>query len=372
MEHEILIVGAGISGATLAERFATQLGKKVLVIEKRNHIGGNCYDYLHDGVLVPKYGGHIFHTNDEGVWDYVNRFSSWRPYYHRVLSKIDDDTLVPVPVNITTVNKVFGIDLKTEEEMKDWLDKNTDKIEHPKDSEEAALRRVGKVLYEKIFKNYTKKQWDMWPSELAPEVMDRIPVRTNFEDGYFLDKYQAMPEEGYTKMFEKILNHPNIEVRLNYEFDPTPEMLSGYEAVFFTGRIDSFFGDKFGEPLQYRSLRFEFETVDKEWIQPCMTINYPNTEQFTRITEPKHAYNQKHPKTVLMREWSTWEGEPYYPVPSEKNQQLYEKYRNEASKLEENNIYFVGRLAQYKYFNMDQAFRNALDWFDKLVDSFNK
>jgi UDP-galactopyranose mutase len=365
MKHDILIIGAGISGATLAERFANVSNKKVLVIEKRDHVGGNCYDfYTEDGLLVPKYGPHFFHTNYEDVWKYVNRFSKWRPYEHRVLCNVDGKT--HVPVNITTVNTIFGLHIQTEAEMKSWLAANTDRIENPKNSEEAALRRVGRVLYEKIFRNYTKKQWDIRASELGAEVMDRIPVRTTFDDRYFSDTYQAMPAEGYTKIFEKMLDHPNITVRLNEDFVPMRESLEGYEAVFFTGRIDAFFGRIFGRALQYRSLRFEFESLDMEYFQSRAQINFPNTELFTRITEPKHATGQKHRKTVIIKEYGTSEGEPYYPVPSKNNKDLYEKYRKEAEKLESKNIYFVGRLAEYKYMNMDQAFKNSLNVFDRF------
>jgi len=365
---KVLIVGAGISGATLAERFANELGKKVVILEARNHIGGNCYDYYNeDGILTPKYGPHFFHTNDTAVWKYVNKFSEWTPYEHRVLSSVDvKGTLVPVPVNIHTVNLLFGLELKNEKDMQKWLEDNTKKNDSPVNSEEAALRRVGKELYEKLFKNYTKKQWDMWPSELGPEVMDRIPVRTNFEDRYFADEYQAMPKDGYTKFFETILSNQNIEVRLNTVFRPEEHDLEDYEYVFYTGRIDTFFGEKFSSPLQYRSLRFEFETIDQEYYQRATTINYPNTEEYTRITEPKHSTGQKHEKTVIIKEYSTWDGEPYYPVPDPKNKELYAKYQHEAKKLESQNIYFVGRLAEYKYFNMDQAFSNALKLFDDL------
>lgn len=367
--YDVIVVGAGISGATLAERYATQENKKVLIIEKRDHIGGNCYDYYNeDGILVSKYGAHLFHTNYEDVWEYVQKFTEWYPYTHKVLSAVDGK-LVPVPVNITTVNELFGLDIQTEEEMQRWLDENTEKIDEPKNSEESALRRVGKVLYEKMFKNYTKKQWDMWPTELEASVMDRIPVRTNFDDRYFTDKYQVLPKEGYTKIFERMLDHPNITVRLNTDYDQVKHELMGYEKLFFTGPIDQFFEYKFGEDkkLQYRSLRFEFETIDQEQFQSNSVVNYPSLEvPYTRIVEYKHFTGQRHPKTTISKEYSSWEGEPYYPVPTERNRQVYALYQQEAEKLEKDGIYFVGRLANYKYFNMDQAFKNALDLYDSL------
>jgi len=365
--YDILVVGAGISGATIAERYATQKNKKVMVIDKRDHIAGNCYDFYNDeGILVPKYGPHFFHTNYEDVWKYVNKFSEWTPYIHKALSRIDGKQYVPIPVNIETVNKVFGLNMKTEKEMKFWLEQNTKKIEVPKNSEEAALRRFGKILYEKMFKYYVKKQWDKWPSELDATVIDRIPVRISFDDRYFTDKYQVMPNQGYTKIFENMFNNDNIDVELNTSFEDIEIETNSYEKIFFTGRIDSFFGDLFKEHLEYRSLKFVFETLDVEYFQPAAQVSYPTTEEFTRITEPKHSTGQKHPKTTIIKEFGTWDGEPYYPVPSERNKALYAKYKKEAKKLENRGIYFVGRLAEYKYFNMDQAFKNALDLFNRL------
>lgn len=366
MSYDIVIIGAGISGATIAHRYATEKNKKVLIIEKRDHIGGNCYDYYNeDGILVSKYGAHLFHTNLEDVWEYVNRFSEWCPYEHRVLSSVDGK-LVPVPVNITTVNTLFRLHITSEEEMKEWLEQNTEKIENPQNSEEMALSLVGPVLYEKMFKHYTKKQWNKSPKELAASVIGRIPVRTNVEDRYFSDVHQAIPKEGYTKLFEKMLDHPNITVKLNTDYFSIKNTLRNYEKLFFTGPVDQFFAYKHGTKLQYRSLRFEFETYNKEFFQKNSVINYPNDHEYTRIVEYKHFTRQKHPKTTISKEYPTWDGEPYYPVPSKENLALYEKYQKEAIEAEKDNIYFVGRLANYKYFNMDQAFKNALDLYAKL------
>jgi len=365
-QYDIVIVGAGISGATLAHQYAT-IGKKVLVVEKRDHIGGNCYDYYNEhGILVSKYGAHLFHTNDERVWKYVNQFASWYPYEHRVLAQVDGK-LVPIPVNITTVNAVFGATISTEEEMKAWLDVHRKHIAHPKNGKEAALRRVGPVLYEKMFKHYTKKQWDKYPEELDASVLDRIPVRTTFDDRYFSDKYQALPKGGYTKLFARMLNHPNITVKLNIDFFDIRHKIKSYEKLFYTGPIDRFFDFKYNldQKLEYRSINFVHETYDQEYYQSHAVINYPGKEVgFTRIVEYKHITGQKHPKTTIVKEYTVDDGEPYYPVPNPKNQAIYNKYKKEADKLVD--IYFVGRLANYKYFNMDEAFKNALEIFDAL------
>lgn len=362
---QIIIIGAGISGAVLAERYAV-LGKKVLVLEKRDHIGGNCYDYYNEaGILVSKYGAHLFHTNYEDVWEYINRFSEWYPYEHKVLAKVDNQ-LVPVPVNIVTVNKLLGENIKNEKEMLKWLDAHQIKNDNPKNGKEAALARVGKVLYDKIFKNYTKKQWDKYPEELDASVLNRIPVRSNFEDRYFTDKYQALPKGGYTHLFNNILKHKNITIRLNTDFFNVRDKLKNYEKLFYTGPIDQFFDFKHsvGKKLEYRSIKFVHETLDQEYFQENSVINYPNEEKFTRIVEYKHITGQKHPKTTIVKEYTTDEGEPYYPVPNPNNQAIYDLYKAEADKLK--NIYFVGRLANYKYFNMDEAFKNALDLFNRL------
>lgn len=363
---DVLAVGAGISGATLAERYAG-MGKKVLVLEKRNHIGGNCYDYIDEnGILISKYGAHLFHTNDEEVWEYVNRFSNWYKWEHKVLAKVDNQ-LVPIPVNMDTVNQIFNLNLSSEKEMENWLETNRVPIKNPKNGEEAVLSKVGEILYEKMFKYYTKKQWDKYPDELHASVLNRIPVRTNRDDRYFSDTYQALPEKGYTKIFEKMLNHPNIEVRLNTDFFDVREALPEFEKIFYTGPIDQFFDFKHklkGE-LEYRSIRFEFETLNQEYFQNNSVINYPSPEvEFTRIIEYKHFGNQVSEKTTIVREYSTDEGEPYYPVLNDRNLELFELYKKEAEKHPD--IHFVGRLANYKYFNMDQAFKNALNLFHAL------
>lgn len=372
MKWDILIIGAGISGSVLAERYAEQ-GKRILILEKRDHIGGNCYDYTDEnGILISKYGAHLFHTNDEEVWEYVNRFSDWYKWEHKVLARVNDQ-LVPIPVNMTTVNRLFGLNMTTEKEMKLWLKLNRVPYKNPKNGKEAVLNKIGKELYEKMFKHYTKKQWDKYPEELNASVLNRIPVRTNKDDRYFSDKYQALPKNGYTKIFEKMLKHPHIEVRLNVDYFDVRNTLPQFEKVFYTGPIDQFFDFKYSlkDALEYRSIRFEMETLDQKYFQNNSVINYPGPEvDFTRIIEYKHFGNQISEKTVIVREYSTDEGEPYYPVLNEKNLKIYELYQREAERCED--IYFVGRLANYKYFNMDQAFKNALDLFYSLEQPLEK
>jgi len=360
MEHEIVIVGAGISGITLAERYANVLGKKVLLVEKRDHIGGNCYDYFdREGILVHPYGPHYFHTDYREVWEYASRFTAWLPYEHRVLSYVDGK-YVPIPVNIDTVNILFGLDIKDEDGMREWLDRNVVKIERPRNSEESALTRVGPALYEKMFKNYTLKQWDMHPRELDPAVMERIPVYCDHDDRFFTDEFQGLPRDGMTGLFNRMLDHPAINVLLNSDYFDMLDELGDCKVTIYTGPIDRFFDYRYGR-LQYRSLRFEIITLDQEFHQPQTVVNYPNDHDYTRVHEPKHATGVTTPKTTIIREYGTWEGEPIYPVLNERNRETYDKYRAEAAKLEA--VVFAGRLATYKYINMDQAFKNALDLF---------
>jgi len=376
--YDIIIVGAGISGATIAERYATKLDKKVLIIDKRNHIGGNCYDYYNEsGILVSLYGAHLFHTNHKDVWEYVHNFSDFSKYEHKVLGKIDGK-LVPIPVNITTVNMLLGENIQSEKEMDDWLSRNQIKNDNPKNGREAALSRVGEILYEKIFKNYTKKQWDKYPEELDAEVLNRIPVRNNFDDRYFSDEYQGQPKDGYTKLFEKMLSHPNITIKLNTDYFDIKDEFKNYEALFYTGPIDQYFEYKYAKEanLEYRSINFKFETHSQEYFQSNSVINYPNDEEFTRIVEYKYFTGQKHEKTTISKEFSVdyipGENEPYYPIPNPKNGEIFKKYQTDAQNLEKNGVYFVGRLANYKYFNMDEAFKNALNLFYRINPQVDK
>lgn len=360
----IVIVGAGLSGCVLAERFAAD-GHHVVLLEKRPHIAGNCYDYVNEkGILISKYGPHFFHTQSERVWEYVNRFAEWVPYNQRTVG-IYKQKKFPIPVNITTVNILFNLTIKTEEDMRAFMTTVQEPCETPTNSEEVALSRVGREMYETIFRGYTKKQWEREPAELDPSVLARIPVRYTFEDGYFSDKYQALPRHGYTELCKEILNNPLIDIRVSTEYNAAEHVDA--KKVFYTGPIDFYFRDKGLPELEYRSLRFEVEERPETFFQEGALVNYTDeTVPWTRICEYKHLLNQNADGTTIVKEYPSSTGEPYYPIPSQRNLDLYEKYKVLAEEEEAKGVYFVGRLANYKYFNMDQAIENALDVYDKI------
>ncbi len=371
-DYDVIIVGCGLSGSVIAERYANKLNKKVLIIEKREHIGGNCYDYIDEdtNILCNKYGPHFFHTNDEEVWDYINKFDEWCRYEHKVVGNIDGQ-LFPIPVNITTVNILCKENIKSESEMNDWLSKNQIKYDNIKNSEEMSKSLVGNILYEKIFKYYTYKQWNKYPEELKPEVLARIPIRNNFDDRYFTDKYQVLPKNGYTSFFKKLLDNNNITIKLNTDFFSIKDIIPKNKIVIYTGPIDSYFSNLGYDKLEYRSLNIMFEKHNMNYYQTHTQVNYPSlTEKFTRITEYKHCLNQQSNTTVISKEYSCDDGEPYYPVLNDKNLELFNKYKilaDEESK--KSNIHFIGRLANYKYFNMDQAIKNSLNYFNEFLNT---
>jgi UDP-galactopyranose mutase len=361
--YDYLIVGAGFAGSVLAERLARVANKKVLIIDKRNHIAGNAYDhYDKAGILVHKYGPHIFHTNSKEVFNYLSQFTEWRNYQHRVLANVDGQ-LFPIPINLNTINQMYGLNLNSDE-VTDFLASKAEKKSEVLTSEDVVVGSVGRELYEKFFKGYTKKQWDLDPSELNASVTARIPTRTNKDNRYFTDTYQVMPLYGYTKMFEKMLDHPNINIMLNTNYKDVMSEIS-YKKLIFTGPVDEYFDFQYGK-LPYRSLEFKFETLDQEKFQETGTINYPNDYAFTRITEFKYLSGQKHEKTSLVYEFPQSEGDPYYPIPKPENAELYKKYQDLAAQLD--NVYFVGRLATYKYYNMDQVVAQALTTFKKITN----
>lgn len=359
---DYLVVGAGFAGSVLAERLACGSDKKVLICDKRPHIGGNAYDhYNDDGILVHRYGPHIFHTNSREVFDYLSRFTEWRPYEHRVRASVDG-MLLPLPINLDTINRLYGMNMTSAEAGKFFasIAEPTEKIVT---SEDVVVSKVGRELYEKFFRGYTRKQWGMDPSELDASVIARVPFRNNRDDRYFTDIYQAMPLHGYTRMFERMLDHPNIKILLNADYRQVVEDIA-FREMIYTGAIDEFFDCRFG-PLPYRSLDFKHETKECEVYQEAPVINYPNGQPYTRITEFKYLTGQKHSKTSIVFEFPRSEGEPYYPVPTKQNAELFAQYKAlaDATPL----VHFVGRLATYKYYNMDQVTAQALSTYAKLA-----
>ena len=353
---DYLVVGAGFAGAVAAERMARCHGKKVLVIDRRDHVGGNAYDhYDATGLLVHRYGPHIFHTNSEQVFQYLSQFTSWRCYEHRVLASVDGK-LVPVPINLDTVNLLYELNLTSEEEVEAFFAARAEVRSSIRTSEDVVVSKVGRDLYEKLFRNYTRKQWGKDPSELDAQVTARIPVRTNRDDRYFTDRYQAMPKHGYTRMFENMLDHPNITVQVGSDFRDVAKDIK-FREIIYSGPVDEFFDFRFGE-LPYRSLRFRHETLNTEYLQPVAVINYPNEHTYTRITEFKHLTGQSHKQTSIVYEYPASAGDPYYPVPTPENAALYKRYADLAAS--HSRVHFVGRLATYKYYNMDQVVAQAL------------
>jgi UDP-galactopyranose mutase len=358
---DYLIVGAGYAGSVLAERLANGSGKRVLICDKRPHIGGNAFDHYDDhGILVHKYGPHIFHTSSAIVFDYLSRFTAWRPYEHRVLASVDGQQ-VPIPINLDTVNRLYGLSL-TSFELEAFFAKHAEHVDKVTTSEHVVVSRVGRELYEKFFRGYTRKQWGLDPSELDASVTARVPTRTNRDDRYFTDTYQAMPLHGYTRMFERMLANPNIKVMTNTDYREIVDAI-GWREMIYTGPVDAFFDHVHGK-LPYRSLEFRHETIHEARVQPVGTINFPNDHAYTRVTEFKHLTGQEHAKTSVVYEYPRAEGDPYYPVPRPENAALYEKYR-ELTKAQ-TRVHFVGRLATYRYYNMDQVVAQALKLYAEL------
>lgn len=367
MGYDVVVVGAGFAGSVIAERLASQRGKRVLVLDRRPHVGGNAYDELDEaGILVHRYGPHIFHTNSTDVFEYLSRFTAWRPYEHRVLASVAD-RLLPIPINRTTINALYGLTLATDDEVQAYYDAQAEQGGAARTSEDVVVQRVGRDLYERFFRGYTRKQWGLDPSDLDASVTARVPARTNTDDRYFTDRYQAMPADGYTRLFERLLGHPLIDVRTGVDFHDVRDTLD-VGSLVYTGPIDRYFEHRFG-PLPYRSLRFEFETLPIERSQPVGTVNFPDETAvpYTRISEFKHLTGQEHPWTTIVREYPTDVGDPYYPIPRAENRERYERYAELARRHPE--VHFVGRLGTYKYYNMDQVVAQALTTSRKLVDA---
>jgi UDP-galactopyranose mutase len=362
-KYDYLIVGCGFAGSVLAERLATQHGARVLMLDKRPHIAGNAYDELNEhGILYHKYGPHIFHANSDEIVSYLSQFTQWRPYEHRVLANVRD-MQVPIPINRTTLNKLFNAGLKTDEEAAAFLAARAEPVANIQTSEDVVINAVGRELYELFFRGYTRKQWGLDPSELDKQVTSRIPTRTNTDDRYFTDTHQIMPLEGYTRMFERMLDHPLIDKSLGTDFRDVGGDIDAAH-IIYTGPIDEYFDWRFGK-LPYRSLRFVHSTIDKEQFQPVAVVNYPDTETpYTRISEYKHMTGQTHPRTTITLEYPSAEGDPYYPIPRPENQTLFKKYEALADATP--GVTFVGRLATYRYYNMDQIVGQALATFRRM------
>jgi UDP-galactopyranose mutase len=364
--YDYLIVGAGFAGSVLAERLASQHGARVLLIDRRPHIGGNAYDEPNEaGILYHKYGPHIFHTNSEAVVDYLSQFTQWRPYEHRVRAVVRGK-LVPIPINRTTLNELFGLDLKSDDEAAEYLASRAEPVDEIRTSEDVVINAVGRELYELFFQGYTRKQWGLDPSELDKSVTARIPTRTNTDDRYFTDTFQAMPADGYTAMFDRMLDHPLIEVRTGTDYREVRDSVD-FGHLIFTGPIDEYFDHRFGK-LPYRSLKFDHQTLEQERFQQTGTVNYPAPDvPYTRISEYKHLTGQQSPLTTITYEYPSAEGDPYYPIPRPENQELFKRYEALADATE--NVTFVGRLATYRYYNMDQIVGQALATFRRLDET---
>jgi UDP-galactopyranose mutase len=366
MGYDAIVVGAGFAGSIMAERLASQAGLDVLVIDRREHVGGNAFDeYNEHGVLVPRFGGHLFHTNAAKVVDHLSQFTEWRPYEHRVRAVVNG-RMLPLPLNRDTINGFFDLSLETEDEVEAFLATQIEEYERIDNSEQAVVSKVGRALYDAIFRCYTRKHWGLDPSELDPTVCGRIPLRLGTDDRYFGDDFQAMPTEGFTAMFERMLDHPNIDVRVGVSW----QELDGAEhapLVVWTGPIDEYFGHCYG-PLPYRSLRFEhvtYATPGGRFLQPVGTINYPDEHvPFIRVEEFRHMYGQVHDHSTLAYNIPSAEGDPYYPIPRPENRELYARYKALADELR--GVVFVGRLARYQYLNMDQVTAQALTTFSRL------
>jgi len=367
---DALIVGAGYAGAIMAEQLASRAGQRVLVVDRRNHIAGNAHDYYDEhGVLVHKYGPHIFHTKSQKVVGYLSRFTEWRPYEHRVLARVDGK-LVPIPINRITINVLYDLELATDEEVERFLEERAEPVEYTRTSEDVVVAKVGRELYEKFFRGYTRKQWQRDPAELHASVCARIPVRTNTDDRYFTDPFQKMPADGYTAMIGRILDHQLIEVSLETDYEDVKDEVD-YQHLVYTGPIDRFFDFRFG-PLPYRSLEFELRnepTPDGGYLLPATSVNEPSEDvPYTRTTEFRWMTGQeRHPSSTVAVEYPRSEGDPYYPIPRDDTRKLYRRY--EALGEEFPDVTFVGRLARYQYLDMDQVVGQALSAADRLIGS---
>ena len=356
-----LIVGAGFAGSVLAERIASQRKESVLLIDRRSHVGGNAYDcYDEAGILIHLYGPHIFHTNSSAIADYLSQFTGWRPYEHRVLARVDGK-LLPIPINLDTINRLYDLEL-TSEELEAFFAARREAVQQVTTAEDVVVSTVGRELYEKFFRGYTRKQWGRDPSQLGRSVTARVPTRLDHDDRYFSDQFQNMPAGGYTRMFQRMLDNPRINIMLQTDYRTVRAQIP-YRRLIYTGPVDEFFEFRLGT-LPYRSLSFRHVTLEQETFQPVAVVNYPQDESYTRVTEYKHVTGQVNPRTSLSYEYPCDTGDPYYPVPCAENEALYKRYEKLTSELPY--VWFVGRLATYRYYNMDQVVGQALATFARI------
>lgn len=364
-KYDIYIVGAGPVGCVLAERFANILKKKCLIIEKRNHIAGNCYDTKNKhGILYHKYGPHYLRFKKKKIFNYLSKFTKWIKGNYIVKSFVDNK-LYPFPINQTTIEKFYNKKFKTKNDLKKFIESLKINIKNPKNSEELILSKVGKDIYEKFYKNYTIKQWNIHPKNLSPSVAGRVPIRFNRNNSYVNEKLKFMPKKGYTEMFKKIISSKNIDIMLNTDFQKIKNHINNYQAIIYTGIPDRYFSYKYGK-LQWRSLKFSFKTYKSTYVQNCVQYNFPNNYKFTRSVEIKHVTKQKSGHTTISKEYPKSKGDPYYPILNKKNQKIYSKYLNLIKREEKKNIFFEGRLAIYKYLNTDEVVERALNLFNKI------
>jgi len=363
VRYDYLIAGAGVAGCVLAERLANALHKRVLLVERRNHIGGNAYDFRNDqGLLVQRYGPHIFHTNNKAVWDYLSQYTGWNGYVHRVLANVGTKE-VYLPINLDTMERLYNRTF-TPDELREYFEQRRVRLARIENARDVVVSQVGTELYELLFKNYTKKQWGLYPEQLDPQVTGRLPVRFDRDTRYFTDAWQGIPTEGYTRMFKRMLDSPDIEVRLETDYKDVARSVD-FTGLIFTGAIEEFFDCKYGR-LPYRSLEFRFETLAVERFQNAAVVNYPNHQEYTRITEFKQLYLQRHPQTTICYEYGSEQGPACYPIPTPANRALHARYRTEADRLDD--THFVGRLARYQYLNMDQVVEQALNVFREIQE----
>lgn len=371
-QYDFIVVGAGFFGAVIAERIANDLNKKVLVVEKRNHIGGNCYSEIHQetGIEYHKYGTHIFHTSNKKVWDYINNFTSLNSYYHQVLT-VYEDKVYQMPINLETINSFYNVNLKPFE-VDEFLQKERDKeyYDNPENFEQQAINHVGRPIYEAFLKGYTIKQWGRDPKEISADVIKRLPFRKNYTESYFFDTWQGIPINGYTDIFEKMLSSKNIKVSLNTDFFDIWDKIDSKTTIIYSGEIDRLFGYKYGD-LEYRTLDFEYEVKNVVDYQGTSVMNYANSEiPYTRIHEPKHLHperNHSGNKTLIIKEFSkeASRNEPFYPIGNKTNKDRYRKYIEEL-KLHKNLI-VGGRLGDYKYYDMHHTIEQALLIFERII-----